>query len=33
MVFFEIEDLLEDGRIKYRDVLYEGIVICLNFGM
>lgn len=27
---FETEDLLEDGRTKYRDVLYEGTVICLN---
>lgn len=30
---FETEDLLEDGRTKYRDVLYEGTVICLNLGM
>lgn len=30
---FETEDLLEDGRTKYRDVLYEGTVICLHLGM
>ncbi|XP_061187165.1 uncharacterized protein LOC133195336 [Saccostrea echinata] len=27
---FETEDLSEDGRTEYRDVLYEGTVICLN---